>query len=380
MKLLFLTNMPSYHQIELADAFEKLLGSGNFCMGLYSPISEARIAMNWQDSYQADYLQRYSQSEEARQIIHQWIDSADVVIQGRFPIRFLRHRISGGGLTFAYQERIWKKGFSVSRLIRRLPHLYKNYWSVNRHNYHLLAAGAYASQDLLQLGIFKNRCWKFGYFIKARAPLQKPQPRAKLNIVWCGQMIALKQPGTALEMIAGLRAKGIDLHFTMIGGGELCAEIAATVSRMQLDEYVEMTGWQSTAEVNAHMAAADIMLMTSDQREGWGLVINEAINNQCLVVANEAAGAARWLIEDGESGIVYRDEHLAATIDKLAALCHDRQKLSHMAQTANDHLTRNWSTEVAAERVVRLTECLSGSDMDIKLARNLYQQGPCSAE
>ena len=378
MRVLLLTNMPSYHQIELAQAFEAQLGAGNFCLGIYAPISADRLEMNWQDSYQADYLLRYSESSEARTALHKWIESADLVIQGRFPINLLRTRIAAGGLTFAYQERIWKKGFSILRFISRLPHLYKNYWSVNRNNYHLLAAGAYAANDLTRLGMFKNRCWKFGYFIAGKTGVTRPAIDAKIGIVWCGRLMALKQPFKALEIVAGLRDKGVDLHLTMIGGGELESDVKAAVTKMQLDECVELTGWQSVEQVNAHMASADISLMTSNQREGWGLVINEAINNGCFVVANQAAGAARWLVKDGETGIVYHDDQIDQVVERLAELCKDRERLRQMAQQANLNLTQNWSTQAAAQRIIRLSECLLNTEPGTDEARQLFRDGPCS--
>ena len=37
-------------------------------------------------------------------------------------------------------------------------------------------------------------------------------------------------------------------------------------------------------------------------QEGWGAVVNEAMNSGCAVVADHMIGAAPWLIRQGENG------------------------------------------------------------------------------
>ena len=270
-----------------------------------------------------------------------------------------------------------KKGFTLGRFIRRLPHVYKNYWSVNRLNYHLLAASAYACRDLSRLGVFKNRCWKFGYFIETRPFKNKPISDT-LSIIWCARMIDCKQPHVALAFAKGLKQANIDFQLTMIGDGELFDQTKSRIEEMQLKDVVQLGGWQTLDTVNVTMAGADIMLMTSDQREGWGLVINEAINNHCFVVANTSAGAANWLLENGTNGLVYQDQDLQAAIKKLTELCNDKAKLSAMAQHAYDNLQAAWSSEAAADRIIKLSQLLLGDETEQSKARELFKSGPGS--
>ena len=39
------------------------------------------------------------------------------------------------------------------------------------------------------------------------------------------------------------------------------------------------------ADVRKEMERADIFLFTSDYKEGWGAVLNEAMNARCAIVA-----------------------------------------------------------------------------------------------
>ena len=55
------------------------------------------------------------------------------------------------------------------------------------------------------------------------------------------------------------------------------------------------------------MEKCHIHLFTSDYLEGWGAVVNEAMNSGCVEVANVEVGAAPFLINHGENGLVYKD-------------------------------------------------------------------------
>ena len=44
------------------------------------------------------------------------------------------------------------------------------------------------------------------------------------------------------------------------------------------------------------MEESEIYLVTSDRKEGWGAVVNEAMNSGCAVVADHMIGAAPWMI------------------------------------------------------------------------------------
>ena len=109
MKFAFLTNQPSYYQMHFARAMVKELGEQNFRIVFYKDTTADRKEMGWIDEYQERYIIRYAATNTEKQRAHKWIEQADVVIQGRFPVNLIKHRIRAGKLTFAAQERLWKR-------------------------------------------------------------------------------------------------------------------------------------------------------------------------------------------------------------------------------------------------------------------------------
>ena len=374
MKLVLLTNMPSLHQVQLGNHLAATLGVDHFRLVFAAPTSEDREEMGWADQFNAPYILRYWQGEQAKNEVKEWISNADVVVQGRFPMHLVAERIKRGRLTFAYQERFWKRSFNWARMVARLPRIYRRYWSVMRPNYHLLAAGAYVASDLSKIGCFKNRAWKYGYFIdpSAGSDTVHTNDGATLRLLWCARFSKVKQAEDAISLMRQLVARNMDCHLTMVGDGELRAEMQALAR--DLGNLITFTGWQSSDQVAEHMHQADLFLMTSGFGEGWAMVINEAQNAECMVVANQEVGAAPWLIQHGENGLLYDQADLGALADEIAGLTPKAaQKLGLAGQQSH---RETWSAPVAAARLVALSQCLLSDRPEP--AFELYADGPCS--
>ena len=351
-----------------ARALAVELGEANVRIVFQKPTSDARAEMGWADNYTDSIILRFWQSEAE---VKEWIEQADVVIQGRFPIKYVKPRIKAGKLTFACQERLWKKPPTLGRKLSRLGHFYKNYVSVNEPNYHFLAIGAYAAKDLNDLGFFKGRSWQFGYFIDAPEYQVRPT-RSHIQLLWCARLSEVKQPSLALDILQGFIDRGIDARLTMIGDGVLRAELEADIKSRSLDDRVELTGWQTQQQVREHMAKADLFLMTSHQGEGWGLVVNEALSYGCGVVASNQLGSAVWMVEPNKSGMLYsKENNLNACIEQLAQL--GRDNILAMGQHGHKSISRTWSSTVAAQRTIALSNALLNND--VESAKSLFNDG-----
>lgn len=374
LSAVFLTNQASYHQMDFARAMVEELGVDNFRIVFQKPTSDARAEMGWQDDYPDSCIIRWWESEACQADAQTWIDESDVVLQGRFPIQYVRGRIRRGGLTIACQERLWKRPPTWLRKLSRFAHLYKNYYSVDVDNYHFFAIGAFAAQDLKGLGVFSDRMWQFGYFINAPDyPVREPEGNT-VEILWCARLSPVKQPLTMIRMMKSLRDKQVDCRLTLVGDGDMRGDVAAEIERLELSSRIAMLGWQTQDQVREHMARADLFVMTSHHGEGWGMVVNEAMSYGCCVLANRQLGAAAWLVQDGETGLLYDEQSWQQSIDAVADMT--RQALHVMGRAGHRHMQSLWSAGVAAKRTVALSQALL--DKQPSRAKSLFNQGPCS--
>ena len=97
-------------------------------------------------------------------------------------------------------------------------------------------------------------------------------------------MIDWKHPELVVKIAAYL--KELPFHITMIGGGELEEKVHRLAEELGVTDKITFAGFRSPEEVRAAMEESEIYLVTSDRKEGWGAVVNEAMNSGCAGVAD----------------------------------------------------------------------------------------------
>lgn len=155
-------------------------------------------------------------------------------------------------------------------------------------------------------------------------------------------------------------------------------ELKSSVVARKLSDQVHFLGFQPTEVVRMEMEKSSIFLMTSDRNEGWGAVVNEAMNSGCVVVADHMVGATPYLIKDGENGCIYRDgdvDELCRTVEALLLHPEQARKLGEAAYATIENL---WNPETAASRLVALREAVLVGESAVQALVAEWDDGPCS--
>ena len=242
----------------------------------------------------------------------------------------------------------------------------------------MLCASAYTAGDYAKFCLFHDRCYKWGYFpetIRYPSIDDLIDRKEKATILWCGRFLDWKHPDDAIEVAKRLREAGCCFKIEMIGTGEMERQLKRQASEAGLlDENVRFLGAMSPEAVRRHMESAGICLFTSDRQEGWGAVLNEAMNSGCAVVASDAAGATPYLVNDGVNGSVYHSGNIQELYEKVRRLLENTTMRYSFGKAAYQTITELWNAEVAAKRFLQLSQALlNGTD-----ASGLFANGPCS--
>ena len=369
MKIVFLSNFFNHHQSALSDALWKKTG-GEYLFVETSPMPEERRKLGYQ-TVEREYVFRF-QGNEAW--IIQKLREADVVIAGSAPEWLIRKRIQSGKLLFRYAERPLRKGLEPAKLIPRLLRWHwRNPWG---KPIYLLCASAYTAGDYAKFGLFRGRAFRWGYFPeRKRYDLQELlSSKDPTEILWCGRFLELKHPEDVLAAARKLKDEGYMFCVNWIGTGELEGKLRQMVKDLGLEEHTRFLGAQNPKNVRRSMEQAGIYLFTSDRREGWGAVLNEAMNSGCAVIASHAIGAVPYLIKDGENGIVYPSGNVELLYEKMKYLLEHPEEQKRLGAAAYRTIQDTWNAEIAADRLIQLSESLLAGEKTPRL----FQDGPCS--
>lgn len=352
IKLVFVSNYINHHQIPLCNALHERL-NGSFAFIQTEPMEDERVRMGWQEEKELPYMKYYYKEED---ICKNLIAESEVVMFGGTDDEsYITERLQSGRPVIRYSERLYKEGQWKAVSPRGLVKKYRDHTRYRRHPVYLLCAGAYVPSDFHIVRAYPRKMLKWGYFPAVRHydvdKLMKEKKSA--TILWAARFLDWKHPEAALSCAAYLKAAGLNFHMNIVGDGEMRPLVEQLMKEYALEDCVTLLGYRKPDEVRALMEQSQIYLATSDRKEGWGAVINEAMNSGCAVVASHMMGAAPYLIRQGENGVIYRDGNQGNLNAIVEQLLQDPVLCEGMGRTAIGTIEREWNAEIAARRLLQ---------------------------
>ena len=366
MRIAFLSNYFNHHQKPLSDQLADL--SEEYYFVSTQPMEQERFNMGWGNDDIPQYVIDYQCNKEKVDII---ISDFDIIIYGAAPYEMIKERLHSGKIVLIYSERIFKKGLLYWKNIIRIPR-FKQQFS-RFENAYLLSASAYAYKDYYTINCFKGRCLRWGYFpacYKYDDIDKILEWKHPASILWVARLIELKHPEMCVELALKLRNEGFDFHITMIGVGPLEDRIKTLIEKYKLNSNLILLGSMTPEQVRTHMEESEIFIFTSDKNEGWGAVLNEAMNSACSVVASSSIGSVPYLIKDNENGMVFKDGKADELYYKVVQLLTSPEERKRMGKNAYFTILNQWNPENAARRLLHTFET--------KRIHPFEDEGPCS--
>lgn len=124
-------------------------------------------------------------------------------------------------------------------------------------------------------------------------------PRAVISV---GTLKPRKCMDRTLEAFARVAGEYPDATLTIVGVGEMEAQLRARIGQLGLERRVTLTGGLPHGEVLMRMAKSDLFVLPS-WGEGYGIVYIEAMAAGCIAVGAQGEGIEDT-IRDGENGFL----------------------------------------------------------------------------
>lgn len=359
MKITYVSNYINHHVKPLCDILYKEL-SEDFVFVETSPMTAERKKLGWRTDEDVPYLKRLYEKEQKNDI-ESLISESDILMLGWSELSFelVKKRILSKKITLRLSERIYKEGqwkfISPGGLISK----YKEHIKWNKYPVYMLCIGGYTAADFRLIHAYKNKLFRWGYFTKTEdTKLSQWDNTRKIKICWAGRMMDLKHPEYVLSAYNKLlsplsREEKEGYQLVMIGDGALRGGLEKYVRENKLEKYVKFTGNIKPREVRAQMESSHIFVMTSNYLEGWGAVINEAMNSGCAVLSSDEAGATPYLIKDNINGYSYKGGSYKEFEKKFLNLFKtDISELKIRAVNGKNTVSTLWSEKNAAKRLL----------------------------
>lgn len=337
MRVALHTRTISPHQLPLAQAIARRIGSENYRYVYSEALSPERKAIGWREMAEGVPCV-VADDPETRE----WIETCDVLVTSFRDCDLIERRAKRGLKTWYCNERWFKPiplfdcliGVTVPGWVRMAVPGYRKMARrfvglVNEHDcVGILAIGPWAKGDFLQLGVRKEKIVGWGYFVapsdENKAKVENEQRKDSiLKVLWAGRDISWKRSKDIVRAVA-------------LANKNLSTFQPSNSSTFQL---TKLTGVKSD-EVRKAMREHDVFVLASTAQEGWGAVVSEALEEGLNVIGTFEAGA---------SAAILPKERLyhAGDVKALAKLL-ERERCGELPPCS----IGEWTAEKAAERLL----------------------------
>lgn len=219
--------------------------------------------------------------------------------------------------------------------------------------------------------------------------------RECLRVLWVGRMLGWKRVDTLVKAVGCLLKEGRNVQLTLVGHGseearlrklsdkilrELSASGVVSDTRSSASDLGSREEPRITlhppipiAQVRDFMRQSDVYVLPSDCGEGWGAVVNEAMEEGCAVIATHECGAGATMIRDGQNGLLFRAGDVGALTKGLRRMQDDPEMRRELAKGGRATVRQIWSPDIASERLVAFCQAvLAGQPCPC------YSDGPLS--
>ena len=371
MKLVIVSNYINHHMQPLCRELYGILGDG-------FAFVETVARQDSGDTFRLGYAYWMASESLEPWVIRGWqepdrakraILDADAVLTMNCSDNWVLPRLKAGKLTFRAHERWHRNPLPWYRMPRAVAGSWLHHGRFS--TLHLLAASAYGAADAARIGCFRGKAYQWGYFPEFRAytreQLEERKAGSVPKILWAGRFLGWKHPEDALLACRKLWEAGYEFRLSFAGSGPMESEL-----RRMAGDQVQFLGVLTPDQLRDEMEHSDIFVMTSDFQEGWGVVLNEAMNSGCAVVSSHGPGGAPWLISDGENGMLYPSGDVEVLTERLRNLLEDPCLRRELGWHAYETIRESWTPAVAAERLVALCRSLLSGGGPVE------EDGPCS--
>lgn len=280
-------------------------------------------------------------------------DAVVKCINGRFalPATFATARLAG--IPFVLWTGLWEwPDTPAHRLARPAAR------AICRGADAVVTYGAHVRRFLISEGVDERRIFVAPHAVENERYSRKVPPRDletlrsrfgigdRPIVLYVGRLRPEKGLGDLLHGFA--RAAGAP-HLLLAGVGPEDGRLRDLVRTLGLEQRVHFPGYVTTEETVRLYAAADVLVLpsitTPTFKEPWGLVVNEAFNQNVPVIATTAVGAAAGgLVEHEQTGLVVPEGSPELLGDAVARILSDADLRNRLSRNAGQRIA-GWTQE-----------------------------------
>lgn len=172
-------------------------------------------------------------------------------------------------------------------------------------------------------------------------------------VLFVGRLTEQKGVKFLISAINLLKNEFQVINLVIVGDGPEKRNLIKLAGKLGVKNRVKFTGPVAKEELASYYHSSDVFVLPSVKREGLGVVLLEAMASEVAVVGSNVGGIPE-VIEDGETGILVKDESSKAIADGISRILSDKALKSKLVKNGKKFVQDNYSWKDICERFTKL--------------------------
>ena len=377
-KIFFITNMCTHYSIKLYELLSERTDIEYYFTGGEEPYWEKKNK-KWSGNFKSEYLRGFFLLPKFRitpglfRVIFSKYDILIKTIDDRFalPLTFLCAKILRR--PFIFWVGLWKH---PQTFFHKVSFIFTK--MIYNHSDAIVVYGKHIKKYLMAIGVDENKIFCAPHavdnslFNKNVSSEDKKRIRLELGVteekvlLYVGRLEPCKGLEYLIKAVADIR----DVENIVIFIGAGAQRDSLEVKCRELNVKSKFLEFIPNDKLYWYYAVADIFILpsitTSNFKEPWGLVVNEAMNQGCPVIATDAVGAAAGgLVENGQNGFIVPEKNSEALRSAIYNLVSDEPLRLKMSSHSREGI-KQWTQENMVEGFIQAIEYLQKEVKGVK--------------
>lgn len=372
MKVVYLSSSFNHHTLEFSDEMSKLCANEFYFIETIN-MTDERKNMGFR-SYERKYVINMQDSRIDYSSIRKLVLTADVVIASVFPYELLKERVLAEKLTFLCQERMFRENSTNFQKFKAWIFNMRKFYIFRNKKLFFLSMGLGAAIDYDKIRFYKNKKFEWGYFPAhiqhSKKELCEYKFSSHIEILFVGRLIGCKHPFDVLRAFELLSDEFSNIHLTYIGMGKEYEKLKNYAEKTKNGKKISFYKSMSPEKVREHMLKSNIFVFSSDYDDGWGAVLNEAMDSGCAIVSTYKSGAALTMLKESQNCLIYQNGNYNQLAMQLKKLINDEKLRIKLGINAYNTIANQYNAKIAAQRFIKVSKLI----LDDKNP-NFYNEG-----
>ena len=185
----------------------------------------------------------------------------------------------------------------------------------------------------------------------------------KGSLLFVGRLVEKKGLRYLIEALPLILKRHPEVCLRIAGDGPEKGNLKAQCAKLGISDHVRFLGAVKNERLPALYQTSDVVVFPSviaedGDREGFGLVLVEALGCECATVVTDLP-AMRDIIIDGKTGLVVPQKSIRQLAEKVIGLLDDPEMGRLVGKEGRKYVTKRYDWEIIARRYSELIESMT---------------------